>query len=128
MVDSMITKYDKSKIMDKGVWTRDDDNHLFDLSAEVRERVLAWIKNGIMPRKTPLYDRTSYGIKHVMQRQTGIYVTNNQFKEAMLECGYAPVDENEYNWVYHISKKSPAFIDAEWEEQKKNMRMARRRF
>lgn len=32
-------------------------------------------------------DYTSYGIKHILQSNTGIYLTNNEFKDAILLCG-----------------------------------------
>jgi len=44
-----------------------------------------------------------------MEEQTGIYVTNNQMKDAMLMEGFRPVKENELNWVFCISEKSPVF-------------------
>ena len=71
--------------------------------------VCDWITDNILPRKTPLYDHTSYGLKHILQSDTGLYLTNNEFKDAMLMCGYEPVNPNELNWCYCISKKSPAF-------------------
>ncbi|MBR0060268.1 MAG: hypothetical protein IJP68_02200, partial [Selenomonadaceae bacterium] len=58
---------------------------------------------------TPLPVPTSYGLKHYLQDEMDIYLTNNAFKDAMLQCGFEPVDWEELNWVYRISKKSPAF-------------------
>ena len=60
--------------------------------------------------KTPNYEKTSYGLKHILQRDTGLYLTNNEFKDAMLLCGYEPVNPDTINWNYCISKRSPAFI------------------
>ena len=54
------------------------------------------------------------GIKHLLERDTGIYLTNNEFKDAMLQAGYEPVDPNELNWHYRISKKSKAFALKVW--------------
>ena len=90
-------------------WTKDDESLLTDLPEEDQEVVLNWIKDNILPRKKPLEGRSSYGIKHILQHDTKIYTTNNQFKHAMLLCGYEPVDENKLNWNYRISKESPAF-------------------
>ena len=45
----------------------------------------------------------------MLERDTDIYMTNNQFKDAMLACGFLPVNERELNWHYCISRKSPAF-------------------
>ena len=47
--------------------------------------------------------------KHMLERDTDIYMTNNQFKDAMLACGFLPVNERELNWHYCISRRSPAF-------------------
>ena len=62
-----------------------------------------------LPRKTPLLSNSSYGLKHMLERDTDIYMTNNQFKDAMLACSFLPVNERELNWHYCISRRSPAF-------------------
>ncbi len=86
-----------------------DDGLITDRSKEEMDIAMDWIAENILPRKTPLMERTSYGIKHILQRDTGLYLTNNEFKDAMLLSGYNPVDPDELNWSYRISKKSPAF-------------------
>ena len=91
------------------VYSKDESYHLDDLSEAEQEKVLAWIKANVQPRETPLEGHTSYGMKHVLQHRTNIYVTNNQFKEAMLLCGFYPVCIDELNWHYSISKRSPIF-------------------
>ena len=88
----------------------EDAGLITEHSKEEQETVMNWIRDNIKPRKTPLYSRTSYGMKHILQRNTGIYLTNNEFKDAMMMCGFEPINPNELNWVYCISKKSPAFI------------------
>ena len=77
---------------------------------DVQQEVFQWIKEKIIPRETPNDRHTSYGIKHILEWDTDIYLTNNEFKDAMMLCGYMPVDENELNWTYCISEKSPAFL------------------
>jgi len=67
---------------------------------EVRE-VGEWIKKNIRPART-IYCVTSYGLKHSVEGATNIYLTNNQFKDAMLLAGYKPVDPDELNWRYRI--------------------------
>ena len=79
-----------------------------------QEIIMDWIVNNLYPRKTPNYDRTSYGLKHLLERDTGIYLTNNEFKDAMLFCGFEPNNPDELNWTYCISKKSPAFRRLFW--------------
>ena len=98
-----------SGIRDGRPWTENDTGLITDMSTEEQERVKAWIHENLLPRKTPNLDRTSYGIKHILDRDIGIYTTNNQFKDAMLMCGFEPVDERCLNWNYCISKRSPAF-------------------
>lgn len=87
-----------------------DEGLLTDKSPEIAEKVCNWIHSNIHPRKTPLNGRSSYGIKHILERDTGIYLTNNEFKDAMLLCGFFPVNPNELNWRYRISSRSPAFL------------------
>ena len=90
-----------------------DNAHFNEMSPVVQEKVLTWIRANIFPRKTPLLNSSSYGMKHVLQDRTNIYMTNNQFKEAMLLCDFFPVHKEELNWHYCISKKSPIFVEQE---------------
>ena len=87
-----------------------DSMLLADLEADIQSTVKKWIREGLIP--TNRFDRmhNSYALKHMLERQTGIYMTNNQFKDAMLECGFLPSKLNEQNWCFKISKKSPAII------------------
>lgn len=91
-----------------------DDGLITSHPQEEIDTVMNWIAESITPRKTPLDGHTSYGIKHLLHRDTGIYLTNNEFKDAMLQAGYEPVDPNQLNWHYHISKKSKAFALKVW--------------
>ena len=85
------------------------DEYLLDnLTTLEREIVLLWIEERLRPRKTFNDRYTSYGLKHRLEDDTGIYVSNNAFKDAMLRCGYVPRDEHELNWEYAISQRSPA--------------------
>ncbi|MCD5464873.1 hypothetical protein LOB94_03635 [Lactobacillus delbrueckii subsp. bulgaricus] len=82
-----------------------DDALITDKSPEVQKKVFDWIKENIVPRKTPNDKHSSYGLKHYLEHDIGIYLTNNEFKDAMLLCGFKPVDETELNWEYCISEK-----------------------
>ena len=75
-------------------WTKGDEALLTELDREEQTQVTNWIEENINSRKT------AYG---------GIYLTNNQFKHAMLLAGYEPVRSYMLNWHYCISKKSKAF-------------------
>ena len=91
-----------------------DDDLITRHQQEKIDVVMNWIVENISPRKTPMTDCTSYGIKHLLERDTHIYLTNNEFKDAMLQAGYKPVDPDELNWCYCISKKSKAFTLKVW--------------
>lgn len=86
----------------------DYDGLISDETESVQAAVFNWIRRGLKPRKTPLDLPTSYGLKHVLERQTDIYLTNNAFKDAMLICGYQPADYSELNWRFGVSLRSLA--------------------
>ena len=90
-------------------YTKNYDNYITDLSTRDINKVLNWIRENIFLRKTTLNGCSSYSLKHIMTKATGIYVTNNQFKDAMLRCEFTPTNSKELNWHYGISKKSPCF-------------------
>ena len=89
------------------VHSKDEDYHFADLLPEEQEKALAWLKANLMPRESPIDHPTSYSMKHVLERRTNIYMTNTQFKELMLLCGYYPAEVDELNWRYCVSKESP---------------------
>lgn len=70
---------------------------------EFEKQVFEWIDMNIAPAKRASRD-TSYSLKHKVENCTtgGLYITNNQFKDAMMIKGYTPIDENELNWRYRI--------------------------
>ena len=93
-----------------------EDAHLLDeFEPEQQKTILQWIADNLRKtRKTPNYWHSSYGMKHLLERDTGIYMTNNQFKDAMFLSGYEPVDVHHINWHYCLSRKSPAFKRKRW--------------
>lgn len=88
-----------------------DDELISDVPEKVQKIVMDWIANNIRPRKMPLFGHTSYGLKHYLDHDTGVYLTNNQFKDAMMQAGYEPINPNALNWEYCISRKSPVFCN-----------------
>lgn len=64
-----------------------------------------WINNRFEPAKKFYQGRSSYGLKHVFEHESGIYVTNGEFKGAMLAAGHKPEDEKELNWYFKIRLK-----------------------
>lgn len=92
--------------------TENDTEHFRDLSEEEQRIALRWLRYNIFPSPTdtPFEDWSSYGMKHVLEGRTNIYMTNNQFKEAMLLCGFFPADTDELNWHFCIKERSPIFV------------------
>ena len=63
-----------------------------------------WISKVLLPQKTINTKRTGYGLKHVLQADTGVYLYTEEFKRAMLANGFEskPAEysfgENDYNF------------------------------
>ena len=101
----------------------EDAGLITDHPQEEQDIVLDWIRRNILPRKTVLHGRTSYGMKHILEHDTKIYLTNNEFKDAMMICGFEPIPGLPFvspqppassmprsrKPIYRISAKSPAF-------------------
>ena len=92
-------------------YTKGDPDHFRDMPENEQKAALDWIKTNIYPGKKVWESRSSYGLKHDFEHKSRIYMTNNQFKEAMLLCGFKPVDETELNWYYRIDRKSPICVE-----------------
>lgn len=94
-----------------------DDKLLSEHDYDFIKTVGEWIRKNIRPQKEVNTNHTSYGLKHKLENDTGLYITNNEFKNAMLLAGYEPVDETELNWRYRacylpdiIYNPSPFFV------------------
>lgn len=79
-----------------------DDGLITDKSADEIEAVCGWIRDNIRPARKILQGRTSYGLKHILEHDTGVYLTNNEFKDALFLAGFKPVRPDELNWRYRI--------------------------
>ncbi len=100
-----------------------DDGLITSRSDDEIQVVKQWIADNIKVDKEILQNKTSYGLKHLLQHDTGIYLTNNEFKDAMMIAGYHPINPNNLNWEYRIAlirninnNQSPFF---EWAKQYK---------
>ena len=82
-----------------------DDALITDRCDEDINITMEWIRKSILKTKK-ISGRTSYGLKHVLENDTGLYLTNNEFKDAMLLSGYEPVDPDDLNWRYRITLAS----------------------
>ena len=81
-----------------------DDKLFTDLNPNEQYAVMRWICQHCRGIKTENKKHTSYGLKHMLESDIGVYVTNNQFKHAMLIAGFKPVDERMLNWTFRISE------------------------
>ena len=96
-----------------------DSRLITECTNEQQETVKRWIGNNIAPSKS-ICSQTSYNLKHRLQEDTKIYLTNNQFKDAMLMFGgYKPKNENCLNWEYYARFKRGINAETfgEWLEQ-----------
>lgn len=80
----------------------EDNGLITDRSDDVKNAVDEWIRQNVRAAGIVLSGRTSYGMKHLLEHDTGIYLTNNEFKDAMMLAGYSPVNPRELNWRYRI--------------------------
>ena len=76
-----------------------------ELQAKKQKALLTWIGKHFEPSRQTYWHRSSYGLKHDFQRDTGIYVYNGAFKGAMLASGFVPADEKEQNWHFKMKEK-----------------------
>ncbi len=72
------------------------------LSPEAQAALQYWIKHAIQPAKKVDNNNSSYGLQHDYQRETKLYVSNAQFKGAMLIAGYQPTELNDQHWHFKI--------------------------
>lgn len=100
IVDGHPVTKNQNKTIDSAVFS--------ELSPEDQKKVSAWIKEKLIRRATPNYRRTSYYLRILATKATGVMLTNNQFKDAMLQQGYNPIAVNACFWNFGISEKSPA--------------------
>lgn len=88
----------------------EDLNHpdcYMHMDNEARLKLDEWIHNRFELAKRFYQGRSSYGLKHDYEHESGIYVTNGEFKGSMLAAGHKPEDEKELNWYFKIKLKIP---------------------
>ncbi|MDP2215876.1 MAG: hypothetical protein Q8J68_01070 [Methanolobus sp.] len=80
----------------------------YEFSDVERKALDNWIISNILPQKAPDKNYTSYALKILFeQSKDGFFITNKQFKEAMVRCNFVPVNKNKLNWDFRVSLKSP---------------------
>ena len=98
-------KHKRAGIKNGVPWTDGDLHRLKELPQETQSVILAWIKTGFTLCENGLVC-SSYLLKHRLHAETGIYVSDNQFKDAMLICGITPKNTSDFHWEYSLSRKS----------------------
>lgn len=98
----IVVTYHKSGFVDSELLT--DEPELIQIVTKI------WISWCCIPTKSKNSNANSYALKHCFERMTGIYLTNNQFKQAMFLCGlYPDCPYSKLNWDYSLSRKSLCF-------------------
>ena len=76
------------------------------LADEEKAALGDWIRWELVPSSLT-GPHASYSLKHILQRLTGVYVTNGVFKGAMLAAGFEPVDRHDLNWQFSYRLADP---------------------
>ncbi|SFM28488.1 hypothetical protein [Methanolobus profundi] len=79
----------------------------FELPEDQKKAIDDWIRANILPQRTQEKTYASYALKLLFEESPdGFFITNPQFKEAMLRCGFSPVNKNKLNWDFRVSIRS----------------------
>lgn len=81
------------------------------LNPKEHEMLKDYIRQHIKCRKNINEDISSYGLKHLFEKELVFYVSNSDCKKAMTECGFNAKKQG-INWNFNVSKKSVKHI---WE-------------
>lgn len=96
------------------MYIADDPNEFYKLD-EVRKEALLKYCNSLIKIKSFNTRHTSYGLKHkfetlyrneLYEKGSYSYVSNGQFKGAMLEVGFKVKDKKAKNWIFNVSQRS----------------------
>lgn len=80
-----------------------------EIDPDEKNAAINWCKKNFISTKGFDTSSDSYGLKHILQGDTKLYLTNGQFKAAMLLAGFRCKDTAELNWCFNISRNSSAF-------------------
>ena len=83
-----------------------------DLPVNEQKLCCEWVNKYCIPSATYHRYRTSYGMQHSLENCTGIYMTNNQFKDLMLIKGFEPKNPRCLNWSFKVRNKPLKDADA----------------
>lgn len=86
---------------------KDSPNEFNDLSSTEKSKLLTWISQNLTKIKSINNKHSSYTLKKLFEKSNqGFYITNGQFKGAMLESKFEIKSKYEQNWYFNISEKS----------------------
>lgn len=85
--------------------TQNSPKDFSKLSDNEQEELIKYCLTSFVPASTTNWSTTSYGMKHTFEDLPyGFYLSNGQFKGAMLIAGSLPVNPHELNWCYMVDK------------------------
>jgi hypothetical protein len=78
-------------------------NEFLKLTDQQQKYLLAFINASYRTRANRNNDCTSYTLKHQFEHWSlGFYITNDQFKGAMLKSGYKVYNPEDLNWNFNV--------------------------
>jgi hypothetical protein len=80
----------------------DDPRGIVDLDPEPRMKLFDWIREAFVADRKELDALSSYQLKHAFEAEQNVYVTNGQFKGAMLLCGFYPTHADNQYWLFKV--------------------------
>lgn len=99
--------------------TYDHPQAFLDLPKAQQKQLVDWCCRWEKVKSTHR-NNTSYGLKHGFEgSQGGFYITNGQFKGAMLIAGFTPSNTSKLNWHFNISKRSVKQIFKEAQQNRR---------
>jgi hypothetical protein len=92
-----------------------DDKQKIIINNLETEMLHEWICDKLMKIGSINKSISSYGLKHIAERQLGFYISNDRFIDAMLFAGfkYSVPNNNSVNLFFNVSKKSITNIQKE---------------
>lgn len=86
---------------------KDSPNEFDDLTPTEKSILLNWINQNLIKIKSINNKHSSYFLKKLFENSNqGFYITNGQFKGAMLESKFEIKSKYEQNWYFNVSEKS----------------------
>lgn len=102
--ETLAGKRDNKAIEDK------DNDGFACLSNLAKQELIGWILCRV-EASSKINKNSSYKLKHFFEKETGVYVTNLQFKVAMVLAEHEPVNRDELNHKYCIKLVNLGVVD-----------------